>query len=149
MARGEPADKPQQVAGEYRVVIFHLGAGRQPVKPGEHVLGRLPVHGVADMPGGVEVAGPHRPVPAGCRRAGQRVGQPRGHPAALRRRAVQPVEAGPTGQDSPVTGSTATHTTLAWIRSAPAAVTVVVRPAHRGPVAEQNVASRSRWPRCG
>ena len=48
-----------------------------------------------------------------------------------------------------MTGSTATHTILAWIRSASAAVTVVVRSAHRGPVAEQNVANRSRWPRRG
>ena len=48
-----------------------------------------------------------------------------------------------------MTGSTATHTILAWMRPAPPAVTVVVRSAHRGPVAEQNVASRSRWPRRG
>ena len=56
---------------------------------------------------------------------------------------------GPTGQDCPVARSTATQTALAWISSVPAALRVVVRSAHRGPVAEQNVASRSHWPRRG
>jgi hypothetical protein len=39
---------------------------------------------------------------------------------------------------------TAVHTARAWMSSVPDALSVVVRSAHRGPVAEQNVARRNR-----
>ena len=105
--------------------------------------------GIVDVPGGVEVGGPQRP-----RRGREAAGGPG---RTSRAETVRPPAApsyrawncGPRTAGRPSARLTAAHTAVAWTRSPPGPVSVVVRSAHRGPVAEQKVSRRTRWPSRG